>query len=186
MSDESMPEQIENADVDETGQERETAPTEAQLEQIMADAREDALDFLDGLLDAMEVDGEVDARVEENGQLLVEITGPDSGLLIGRKGQTLDAIQELLRTVIQRQARTRLRIQLDVEGYRDRRRTSLEEKASEAAEGALQGDEIELEPMSAYDRKIVHDTIAGIEGVRSFSEGAEPRRRVVIQKVESS
>lgn len=153
-------------------------------EEILEDARDDALDFLEGLLDAMEADGEVAAEITEEGVVAVEITGGDGGLLIGSRGQTLEAIQELLRTVVQRQAQTRVRVTLDVEGYRERRRESVRRLAEQMVERALDEGEVELDPMNAYERKIVHETVASVSGVSSFSEGQEPRRRVLIRRDE--
>ncbi|MCA1838714.1 MAG: KH domain-containing protein, partial [Actinobacteria bacterium] len=117
----------------------------------------------------------------EDDSLVAEIKGADVGVLIGRKGQTWDATQELLRSVVQRQAQTRVRTRLDIEGYRTRRKETLEKEAVELANRALEEGEIELEPMSAFERKIVHDAVSGIEGVTSFSEGEEPRRRVILK-----
>lgn len=154
-------------------------------EEILEDAREDALDFLEGLLDAMEADGDVVAEITDDGAVSAEITGGDGGLLIGSRGQTLEAIQELLRTVVQRQAQTRVRVTLDVEGYRDRRRDSVVRLAEQMAERAMEEGEVELEPMNAYERKIVHETVAGIDGISSFSEGQEPRRRVLLRRDEA-
>lgn len=151
-------------------------------EEILEDAREDALDFLEGLLDAMEADGDVVAEITDDGGVAAEITGGDGGLLIGSRGQTLEAMQELLRTVVQRQAQTRVRVTLDIEGYRDRRRESVKRLAEQLAERAIEEGEVELEPMNAYERKIVHETVAGIDGVSSFSEGQEPRRRVLLRR----
>jgi spoIIIJ-associated protein len=153
-------------------------------EEILEDAREDALDFLEGLLDAMEADGDVIAEITDDGAVAAEITGGDGGLLIGSRGQTLEAMQELLRTVVQRQAQTRVRVTLDIEGYRDRRRDSVKRLAEQMAERALDEGEVELEPMNAYERKIVHETVAAIDGVSSFSEGQEPRRRVLLRRDE--
>lgn len=150
-------------------------------QEMLEDSREEALDFLEGLLDAMELDGEVEVEVDEEGRIQANIEGEDAGVLIGRKGQTLTAIQDLLRTAVQRQAQRRMWVYLDIEGYRDRRREDLQEMAREAAEDAKESGEIELEAMPAFERKIVHDTVAEIEGVTSFSEGEDPRRRVIIQ-----
>lgn len=151
-------------------------------DEILEDAREDALDFLEGLLDAMEADGDVIAEITDEGAIAAEITGGDGGLLIGSRGQTLEAIQELLRTVVQRQAQTRVRVTLDIEGYRERRSESVRQLARQMAERAAEEGDVELEPMNAYERKIVHETVAAIEGVSSFSEGQEPRRRVLIRR----
>ncbi len=153
------------------------------LDQVLEDALEDALDFVEGLLDAMDLDGEVAAEVKD-GAISVVITGESSGILIGRHGRTLEAIQDLLRTAVQRQAQTRIRISLDVEGYRDRRREAVAQQAREMAERAVAEGEVELPEMSAFERKVVHDVVSTIEGVTSFSEGEEPRRRVIIQSEE--
>lgn len=142
-------------------------------------AQEDALDFVEGLLDTMDVDGDATAEVRE-GRVYVSIEGTESAILIGHHGQTLDAIQELLRAAVQRQVRARVWVTLDVQGYRERRKQALQERARDMAARALDEGEVELEPMNAFERKIVHDAIAEIEGVTSFSEGEEPYRRVVI------
>ncbi|MFN2611522.1 MAG: RNA-binding cell elongation regulator Jag/EloR [Actinomycetota bacterium] len=162
-----------------TKQEDEIDPPEDRQE-VLEDAREDALDFLEGILDSIDLEGEVTVEIEDD-SLVAEIKGADVGVLIGRKGQTLDAIQELLRSVVQRQAQTRVRTRLDIEGYRTRRKETLEKEAVELANRALEEGEIELEPMSAFERKIVHDAVSDIEGVTSFSEGEEPRRRVILK-----
>lgn len=137
-------------------------------------------EFVAGLLEAMGLDGEVSARVE-SGTAFVEVVGDALGGLIGRRGQTLDALQEITRTAVQRRVRSRVRLLVDVEGYRARRRESLREYARSMAQRALErGSEIELEVMNAYERKIVHDAVAEVEGATSFSEGEEPNRRVVV------
>jgi len=142
-------------------------------------AQEDALDFIEGLLDVMDVDGDATAEVKE-GRVYVSVEGSESAILIGHHGQTLDAIQELLRAAVQRQVRARVWVTLDVQGYRERRKQALRERARDMATRALDEGEMELEPMNAFERKIIHDTIAEIDGVTSFSEGEEPYRRVVI------
>lgn len=169
---------------DSTAGEQESGQGAQSREELLEDAREDALDFLEGLLDAMEADGDVVADILSDGSIAVSIEGGDGGLLIGSKGQTLDGIQELLRTAVQRQAQTKVRITLDVEGYRERRREALARLAREAAERALEGVEVEMDAMSAYERKIVHETVAAIEGLETFSEGQEPRRRVIVRPLD--
>ena len=158
----------------------EVDPMEA--DEILEDAREDTLDFLEGLLDAMEADGEVTAEISEDGGIVASIDGGDVGLLIGSRGQTLEAMQELLRTVVQRQAQTRVRVSLDVDGYRERRRQVVLRQAEEMAQVAVERGEAELDPMTAYERKLVHQVVADIQGLSSFSEGQEPRRRVRIRR----
>ena len=155
---------------------------EEDYDEELEDARDEVLDFLDGLLEAMAVDGEADADVVD-GAIEAWIEGDDLGLLIGRRGQVLDALQELLRIAVQRRLMERVRISLDVAGYRQRRRLAVEQRAEEMARLALAEGEVKLEAMSAFERKIVHETVARIDGVRSFSEGEEPRRCVVIEAV---
>lgn len=160
-----------------------TEETEETEEDRLAIASEDALDFVDGLLEAMDVDGEVSAEVRD-GRVYVSVEGVDSALLIGHHGQTLDAIQELMRSAIQRQVRSRVLITLDVQGYRERRKETLQERARELAARVIEEGEMEFEPMNAFERKVIHDTVGEIEGVTSFSEGEEPYRRVVIAPAE--
>lgn len=148
-------------------------------EDRLAMAQEDALDFIEGLLEAMDVDGEATVEIRDR-RVYVSVEGEEAAILIGHHGQTLDAIQELLRSAVQRQVRARVWVTLDVQGYRERRKEALRERAREMAARALDEGEMELEPMNAFERKIVHDAVGEIEGVQSFSEGEEPYRRVVI------
>ena len=142
---------------------------------------ETAAEFLSGLLESIGLEAEINASVEGT-SAFVDVTGESLGILIGRRGQTLDALQELARTAVQRRLRARVRLLVDVEGYRARRRASLADYARAIAERAKErGTEIELEPMTAYERKIVHDAVAEIDGASSFSEGDEPNRKVVVR-----
>ncbi|MFN2490716.1 MAG: RNA-binding cell elongation regulator Jag/EloR [Actinomycetota bacterium] len=150
---------------------------EASAEEVAETAR----GFVAGLLETMDLEADVKCRVEDE-RALVEVEGEDLGALIGRRGQTLDALQEVTRTAVQRRLRARVRLLVDVEGYRARRRASLADYAQAMARRARErGTEIELEPMNAYERKIVHDAIAEIEGAASFSEGEEPNRKVIVR-----
>lgn len=139
--------------------------------------------FLDGLLDAFGVEAEVSTG-QQGPYLEFRIAGDPSGLgvLIGPKAQTLQAAQELLRTVIFHQVgETSVRVLLDVASYRERRRVALEAFTHKvAAEVHATGERRVLEPMSAMDRKVVHDTAGTISGVESHSEGEDPFRRVVL------
>jgi spoIIIJ-associated protein len=140
-----------------------------------------AEEFVRGLLGAMGLEAEIESSVEGE-SAFVNVTGDGLGILIGRRGQTLDALQEVARTAVQRRLRARIRLLVDVEGYRARRRSSLAEYAKAMALRAKErGTEIELEPMTAYERKIVHDAVAEVDGASSFSEGAEPYRKVVVR-----
>jgi spoIIIJ-associated protein len=145
-----------------------------------------AEDFIRGLLEAMDLDAEVDSGYVD-GVMYVDIFGgedPDAmGLLIGRHGQTLDALQELVRSAVQRTTAARCRVMVDVEDYRKRRRSQLVQRArSLAAKVKRSGRPERMEPMTAYERKIVHDTVTEIDGVESGSEGEEPERRVVLRR----
>ena len=140
-------------------------------------------EFLSGLLDAFGVTGTIAQERVDDDTIELEVTGEDLGLLIGPKGQTLVAIQELSRTHLQRRApgHHEGRVRIDVGGYRQRRREALERFTAQVAEQVLEsGVQRALEPMGASDRKVVHDTANDIDGVKTISEGEEPRRRVVI------
>ncbi|MGH2739549.1 MAG: RNA-binding cell elongation regulator Jag/EloR [Actinomycetota bacterium] len=161
---------------------REEAPDEEALEE----QAELASDFLEGLLNAMDVKAEIDYD-EVDGVMYVDIVGideeSDMALLIGKHGQTLDALQELLRTAVQRKTGERCRVMLDIEDYRKRRRAKISERARDVAVAVKRtGKQQKLEPMSSFERKVVHDTVAEIGGVETISMGEDPERRVVIRK----
>ena len=149
----------------------------AQLEQ----ERLIATEFVDGLVGAFGLDGAVSTSVEED-EIEVAVEGDDLGLLIGPRGQTLAAVQELTRTVVHRQAPGRSGwLRVDVAGYRQRRKAALERFTVQVAgEVVASGERRMLEPMGAADRKIVHDAAQQVEGVVTLSEGEDPHRRVVI------
>ena len=139
-----------------------------------------AADFVEGLLDRLDLPGDIEIAVHEE-QALVNITDVGSGLLIGRRGATLDALQELVRCAVQRQTERRSHVRVDVEGYRARQLEKLRDKCRDAiAQVRETGEPVRLEPMDAYERKMMHDLVAKTGGVTSSSEGAEPKRRVVI------
>ena len=145
-----------------------------------------AEDFIRGLVDRMELDADVELN-EVEGVTYVDIIGrghsDQMGILIGRHGQTIESIQDVLRGAVQRKTGERCLIVVDVEDYRKRRRAQLVERAHDAAERVrTTGKSQRLEAMSPYERKIVHDTVATIGGLESASEGEEPERRVVIHK----
>jgi spoIIIJ-associated protein len=137
--------------------------------------------FLEGLVDAFDAEGTVTVAAVDEETLEAQVTGDDLGLLIGPKGQTLQAVQELARAVLQKDGPGGARLRVDVGGYRERRREALERFSRQIAEQVLSsGTATSLEPMGAADRKVVHDTINSIDGVHTVSEGEEPRRRVVV------
>lgn len=147
------------------------------------DAEADAAaDFLEGLLDALDLPGDLRIRLHDDHAEL-EVVEIGSGALIGRRGQTLEAIQELVRCALQRQFQRRSRVKIDAEGYRSRRLEKLIEKAEESIEAVLDTGEPErLEPMDVFERKAVHQLVAEVEGLTSRSQGREPARRVVIER----
>ena len=145
---------------------------------------EAAADLLEGLLDAMDLPGDLRISVQDS-HAEVEVVGLEEGVLIGRRGQTLDAVQELVRTAMQRRFERRSRVLVDVDGYRARRMEKLLERADEAVEEVLaSGEPQRLEPMDSIERRIVHQRVAETEGVVSTSHGREPSRRIVIELAE--
>jgi spoIIIJ-associated protein len=179
--------------VSDTDVETGTVPTEdQQSEPAASESREDggdnllvregdiAADYLERLLDIADYDGDIDLDVE-NDRAVVAIVGSDLQTLVGGRGETLDALQELTRLAVQQQTGVRSRLMLDVSGHRQARRAELQELATETAARVLDGGEpVRLSPMNPFERKVVHDAIATVDGVRSESEGEEPHRRVVV------
>ena len=146
------------------------------------DAGELAEEFVEGLLNRFGAKFDMERRDIDEDTVEIVVTGDDLGMLIGPRGQTLAAVQELARTVVQRKAPgARTRILVDIAGYRMARREALERFTRGVAEQVMAtGMARVLEPMSPPDRKVVHDTANTIDGVSTTSEGEEPRRRVVI------
>lgn len=138
--------------------------------------------FVVGLLERFKAPAQTSVRTVDDDTVEIEVSGTELGLLIGPKGQTLQAVQELTRTVVQRKSVARTgRIHVDMAGYRAKRREALGRFTTQVANDVIgSGVQRVLEPMSAADRKVVHDTANEIAGVRTVSEGEEPRRRVVI------
>jgi len=168
------PRQGEEPEAPRQGEEPEAPPPPAEVAEV-------AEEFVRGLLEKMGLQADIAGDSDETTGY-IDITGEDLGGLIGRRGQTLDALQEITRTAVQRRLRSRVRLLVDVEGYRARRRESLAEYARAMAGRAKErGTEIELEPMNAYERKIVHDAVGTVEGASSFSEGEEPNRKVIVR-----
>ena len=136
--------------------------------------------LLDEVLDALDLDAEI-VIDESDEEIVARIEGDDLGLLIGRRGQTIDALQLLCYRVAFRGAAERKRVMVDAAGYRERRRETIERQADRAADRALEsGKEIELEPMSSVERKVVHDRLKDRSGLETFSEGEEPERCVIV------
>jgi spoIIIJ-associated protein len=158
--------------------EEEAPPTEPRDESpLAAEVRE----LVERIVYAIGVTGRVDVEEDEE-TVTASCTGPDLGMLIGRHGQTIDAIQYLLNAILYRRSEdTRKDVVVDAAGYRARRRATLESLAVRSAERALRsGDPVDLEPMTAVERKVVHLRLKEFDGVETSSEGTEPNRFVVI------
>lgn len=151
-------------------------------EQSAVDGGEVAEDFVRGLLDAFGARYRVDRRHVDDDTQEIAVDGEELGLLIGPGGHTLAAVQELARTVVQRHAPGHHGwVVVDIAGYRKLRRESLERFTRDVASQVLKSGKARvLEPMPPADRKVIHDTVNGIDGVITSSEGEEPRRRVVV------
>jgi spoIIIJ-associated protein len=136
--------------------------------------------LLSRIVEGLDLEAEVVVDEGED-EIAARVEGEDLGLLIGRRGQTIDAVQLLGYRVAFRGRDDRKRVSVDAAGYRARRRETLERQAQRAAERALEsGKEIELEPMSAAERKIVHDQLKDRSGIETFSEGEDPERCVIV------
>lgn len=135
---------------------------------------------LEEIVDALDLDGEILVE-ERDDEIAARIEGDELGLLIGRRGQTIDAVQLLCYRVAFRGRGDRKRVSVDAAGYRERRRETIERQAERAADRALEsGKEIELEPMTPSERKVVHDQLKDRPGLETFSEGEEPERCVIV------
>ncbi len=167
-------------DVDEVGEEesegdRRPKPTTADLEL----EGEIAADYIEGLLDVADLDGDIDMDVEGD-RAVVSVVGATLEELVGRRGEVLEALQELTRLAVHQHTGARTRMMLDVGGYRQRRRVELAAAGQDAAEEVRRtGVPKRLWPMNPFERKVVHDAVAAA-GLRSESEGEEPERRVVV------
>ena len=141
-------------------------------------------EFLRGLMVAFDRDDASVTAVVDDGTIDAAVAGPELGLLVGQKGATLQALHELVRSVVQRQfvGQSHARVRVDVAGYRARRREALERFAIEVAESVrASGVAKALDPMGPADRKVVHDAVNPLEGVETISEGEDDARHVVIR-----
>ncbi len=154
---------------------------DAQVElTVIPDPIEEALQFLQEVTVAMDLSA-VFTREQDEESILISISGDDMGMVIGRRGQTLDALQYLTNIVANRMTKDRIRIVLDAEQFRERRRKTLEELAGRLAARVIRSrKEIVLEPMTPLERKIIHSYLQDHPKVKTFSKGEEPNRRVVI------
>ncbi|HVX45245.1 MAG TPA: R3H domain-containing nucleic acid-binding protein [Mycobacteriales bacterium] len=139
-------------------------------------------DYLERLLDIVDYDGDIDLDVENGRAIVAVIGGNELKPLIGPRGVTLDALQELTRLAVAQQTGVRSRLMLDVGGFRAKRRAELTALAQRTADEVVsEGEPRTLVPMNAFERKVVHDAIAALSGVLSESEGEDPRRRVTVR-----
>jgi spoIIIJ-associated protein len=172
---ESVEDSDESDDTEDSDDESDRPSRRARLEQ----EGEIAADYLEELLEIADLDGDLDMDVEGD-RATVSIVGADLPQLVGDQGEVLEALQELTRLAVYRETGERSRLMLDVSGHRADRRTALEKQASEiVAQVKESGEQASLEPMSPFERKVVHDVVAAA-GLKSESEGAEPRRYVVV------
>ncbi|TNC27273.1 Jag family protein [Amycolatopsis alkalitolerans] len=173
-----MSETVEVIEAEGSAEAEESGPTNAELLVREGDI---AGDYLERLLDLLDYDGDIDLDVEA-GRAVVSIDGGDDlEKLVGSRGQVLEALQELTRLAVQQETGTRSRLMLDIAGWRAGRRAELRELGRSTAESVVaSGEKVRLQPMSPFERKVVHDAVAAVEGVRSESEGEEPKRRVVV------
>jgi len=136
--------------------------------------------FLEKIFKAMDLSADMDIQ-EDNGVLSIDIQGEGLGVLIGKRGETLDALQYLVSLSVNKKQEEKYRVLLDVGGYRVRREQTLEDLALRLAEKARQkGRNVILEPMSPHERRIIHTTLQGLEDVYTYSEGEEPYRKIII------
>jgi spoIIIJ-associated protein len=149
--------------------------------QMVEEDTERAGDFLEGLLDALDVDGDITTWIDEVGGH-IDLEGADLEVLVGPNGETLDALQELTRLAVLRRSKRRVRLLIDINGFRARHREQLTAMVRATVEQVIQTrEDHEFQPMSPAERKIVHDAVAAMEGARTESLGEEPNRRVVIR-----
>lgn len=157
----------------------ENATTPGSRVEALENEGEIAADYLEELLDIADLDGDLDMDVEGD-RAAVSIVGEDLQQLVGRDGEVLEALQELTRLAVYRETGERSRLMLDIGGHRADRRSQLEKLGEESVARVKEsGERVELDPMTPFERKVVHDVVAAA-GLTSESEGVEPRRFVVI------
>ena len=153
----------------------------AEMDEEVRDEKASAIrTFLSGLLQQMDVEAQIKVYLPEKGRYKVILEGENIGALIGRRGETLDAIQQLTSYSVNRTG-GRARIQLDAEGYRDKREQSLQHLAHKvAAKGVKYRRSVTLEPRNAYERHVIHTALQDVAGVMTYSTGTDPNRRVIV------
>jgi spoIIIJ-associated protein len=140
-----------------------------------------AVNFLEDVFSKMKMDVNIDIKLDKNNNMNIELSGDNMGVLIGKRGQTLDSLQYLISLVVNKNSDQYVRIKLDTENYRDRRRETLENLASNIAYKVRKtGKKFTLEPLNPYERRIIHSTLQNNKYVKTHSEGEEPYRKVII------
>jgi spoIIIJ-associated protein len=140
-----------------------------------------AYDFLEEVFQKMNIEVNVQVTLDEHNNMTVDLSGPSMGVLIGKRGQTLDSLQYLVSLVVNKEADSYMRVKLDTENYRDRRKETLETLAKNLAHKVkITKKKFILEPMNPYERRIIHSTLQNNKNVETHSEGDEPYRKVVI------
>ena len=183
-ADAAVPAQPDLPDPDEDGADAALEPADPvgddSADDLLVREGDVAGDYLERLLDILDVDGDIDLDVEGD-RASVAIVGGDLKDLVGPDGAVLEALQELTRLAVAQSTGVRSRLMLDISGFRARRRADLTSLAAETARRVASSRQPErLSPMNPFERKVVHDVIAGVAGVHSESEGEEPNRRVVV------
>lgn len=143
-----------------------------------------APDLLRNILEGMKIEGDLDYSIEDNtvNIKIINTNQRDTSIIIGKRGDTLDSIQYILNLAENRQSDSYIRVNLDISNYREKRKESLIKLANNMSKKAIsQNRNIRLEPMNAYERKIIHSVLQDVEGIETYSEGKEPRRRLVIK-----
>ncbi|MGH3858013.1 protein jag [Actinokineospora sp.] len=150
-------------------------------EELLVQEGDIAGDYLERLLDILDYDGDIDLDVEASRAVVSIDGGEDLEKLVGPRGTVLESLQELTRLAVQQETGTRSRLMLDVAGWRSDRREELRDLGRATAQKVLEsGERVRLQPMTPFERKVVHDAVASVKGVHSESEGEDPRRRVVV------
>lgn len=167
------------ADTSTTTEEGERSPGSA--EELLVQEGDIAGDYLERLLDILDYDGDIDLDVEASRAIVSIDGGEDLEKLVGPRGNVLEALQELTRLAVQQESGNRSRLMLDIAGWRAERREELRDLGTATAQKVLSsGERVRLQPMTPFERKVVHDAVASVQGVHSESEGEDPRRRVVV------
>jgi spoIIIJ-associated protein len=172
----------EKSSTEDTATVEDTAPTETKRvsrAELLEQEGDIAADYLEELLDIADLDGDLDMDIDGD-RAAVSIVGADVNQLVGPKGEVLEALQELTRLAVYRETGERSRLMLDISDYRANRRAVLEKVTGEIAQQVTEsGEPAKLDPMTPFERKVVHDAVASA-GLKSESEGIEPKRYVVI------